>query len=789
MSVYEIEAQKTIEDSFLKYSSYVILFRSIPDARDLLKYSTRQLLYSQFKNKIIHPAEKRKATVSVGDAMKEFYVHGDAPCYGTFVRMAKPFAMRYPLEDSKGNVGTLVDPENHSQARYVELRGSELATELFTSLNKDTIGEWRDNYDQTTKFPMVLPSIGFYNIVNGVAGIATGISTSIPQFNLREVNKALITLLNNPNSTFDELYCPIDFATGGIIINEDEVKESLRIGNGKSARIRAKIEYDEKKHQLIVVEMPYSVYTNTICSQLQELIEKEPNCGIENFIDATGKSCDLRINLTKKASPNRVIDWLYKNTSLQNYYSINMIMLEGGKNPKLFGWVSALQSHLDHSKIVKKRELEFDLNKATARLHIVEGYLIALANITEIVEIIKKSSSASEATKKLMSRFELSETQCKAILDLKLSRLVNMEAIKVQSEKDELFAEISRLNNILCTPTLFNKEIEKELDRISKKFGDSRRTINMNLKIGDNNEPIEKKILMVYFSEFGSVQAQEVEQYAVQLRGGKGSKVKLREGDFIKETVYADNGSWVLVFTSKGKVHTFYLNDLEVGVEHHIQTLLDFEPNEKVMSILPYSKAKNYSSILIGTKNGFLKKTPINEYISKNKKPITAIKLRDGDSIASVAFVLDGDEVLVVSEKGNCIRIDESDIPSTGRSTMGVQGIRLDSDNKLLDVLIINKETKEICSITTSGLVKRTKVNEFSKTNRATKGVKIQSLKDGDEVVAVASVSNEKEIMAVSLTNVIRIALSQVPQTSRNTFGVSVMKNPVKITKIVLLNS
>jgi len=703
--------------------------------------------------------------------------------------MGKPFALRYPLEEVQGNFGTLIDPENHSSARYVEMRGSELCSELFTTINKDTIKEWRDNYDQTVQFPLVLPSVGFYNIVNGVAGIATGISTSVPQFNLRDVNNALITLLNNPNASFEELYCPVDFATGGIVINENEVKESLKNGYGKSIKIRAKIEYDEKKHQLIVTEMPYSVYTNVICEQLQKLLETEQTTGIDSFIDATGKTVNIKFTLTKKANPSKVIDWLYKNTSLQNHYSINMIMLDDGKTPKVFGWVQALREHLKHIKEVKRCEFEFDLEKAKARLHILDGYLIALANISEVVETIKKSSSTSVATARLIEQFGFTEIQVKAVLELKLQRLVNLEAIKIEKEKNELLNEIGRLENILANEKLLNYEIEKEITRVTKKFGDSRRTINLNLAFNENDEPIEKKVLMVYFSEKGTVQAHEMDQFSLQMRGGKGSKIKLREGDFIKETIQADNGSWALIFTNLGKVHTFYLNNLEIGVETHLQSILELDTDEEVIAILPYTKAKIYESVLIATTDGHLKKTLVEEYIGKTKKAMTAIKLREGDGIASVSFVSKGDELLIASKKGNCIRIDEDAVPTTGRQTMGVQGIKLDEDNTCLVAIPIRKETKEICSISTNGQIKRTPIGEFSKSNRATKGVKLHNLKEGEEIAAVAAVANEKEIMAISQTNAIRITLDQVPQSSRNTFGVSIMKDPHKITKIVLLNT
>ena len=376
--IIEKDFQKTIEDSFLEYASYVAIDRALPDARDMLKVGARQILYSQYKEKLTHDKPFKKAQKTVAAAMSLAYVHGDASAYGTAIRMGKPFIFRYPLEDIQGAYGNPSASDNHSASRYVEMRSSELAKVFTEDIDKNTIAKWVNNYDDTEKIPTVFCSKGFYNIVNGCSGIGVTLATSIPQFNLKEVNNALIKLLQNPNIELDEIYCSPDFSCGGIIINGKEVKESILNGKGKSITIRAKIDYNKNKHMLQVLEIPAGIFTNTICSQIGQLIEDEPECGIERLIDATKENVDIRIYLTKKADYKKVEKLLYEKTSLQYHYGINMMMLDKGAIPRLFTWREALQAHIDHEKEVYKRGFEFDLAKIEHRLHIIDGKINCL---------------------------------------------------------------------------------------------------------------------------------------------------------------------------------------------------------------------------------------------------------------------------------------------------------------------------------------------------------------------------------------------------------------------------
>lgn len=371
--IYETDFQKSIENAFLVYGASVAQERAIPDVRDNLKIGLRQGLYAQYSNKLTHKDKFQKAQKSVASAMAQSYVHGDAAMYDTFIRAAKPFAYRYPLEEAQGAYGSPCAPDDHSASRYVEMRSSELSDYFFKGLKKNTIADWYWNYDDTERIPSVFPSIGFWNIVNGCSGIAVAMATSVPQFNLREVNNAIISILQNPHINFDEIYCAPDFATGGTILNGEEVKESLRNGFGKSIRLRAKLEYSLSQNMIQATELPYGVYTNTIIEQLKEQTEANENYGIEKVVDHTKKTADIRIYLTKGTNPKKMIEKLYKDTSLENWFSINMIMLDMGRFPKVFSWRSACDAYITHIRTCKRRELQFDLDKALARENILNG--------------------------------------------------------------------------------------------------------------------------------------------------------------------------------------------------------------------------------------------------------------------------------------------------------------------------------------------------------------------------------------------------------------------------------
>lgn len=784
-----MELTPIIKESFAQYAGAVLQSRALIDVRDCLKPSARQIFYSMNLNKLTYSKPFKKTNNAVGLAMADFYVHGDASCEGVIIRAGQPFAMRYPLVEVEGNYGNLIESGNWAAPRYTESRLSSFSNLLFSDIEKEVIQEWRNNYDDTKQYPSVLASKGFYNIVNGTVGIGVGAAASIPSFNLSEVNNAMVKLLQNPDIDFDEIYCRPDFPTGGIILNEDEVKESLKNGRGKSCKIRSVVEFDPEESCLIVREIPYGVYTNTICGELEHILNNDDKHGIERFNDLTGKQPCIKIYLTKKANPAQVLRFLYKNTSLQSYFGINMTMLENGRFPRVFGWKEALQSHISHEKEVYRKGFEFDLKKINSRIHIIEGILIALANINEVVETIKKSASTIEASKKLQINFLLSEQQAKAVLEIKLSRLAHLEVEKLQKEKNELEKEKERLENILNNEELLNQELINGWNEVAKKFGDARRTKVLNIEKEDDEEPIEKKQLVIYLTNLNNIYAYEDSMLISQRRGGVGTKLKLSSNEFIKQTITETNYNNLLAFTDKGKVYNLILDEVELNVKTPISSIIELEDGEIVSTLISDEGAVNSEYILFITKNGTVKKTELKEYRFKKNGGISAIKLRENDYIKNVFLINTNDCVGIASKNGYFVYFSTNEIPSTGRTTIGLKGINLKED-EVCGAIIINDKVKEIVSVTKNGFIKKTPITDFSKGSRGNKGVIVHKLDEDDEVITLAATTDtNKEILVSSLNSIIKFSLNEVQSSSRNTIGTHSirLRNGQSITGMVVI--
>ena len=598
-------------------------------------------------------------------------------------------------------------------------------------------------------------------------------SSSCPQFNIKDVNNALITLLKNPNCDFDEIYCAPDFATGAILLNADEVKESIKNGVGKACKLRSVIEYDESENCLIVKEIPYSVYTSTIRSELDRILNEGLCPGIERYNDLTGSTPNIKIYLTKKANISKVLQILYKETSLQHHFSINMTMLDNGRFPKVFGWRDLLQAHIDHEKLIYRRGYEYDLSKAEARLHIVEGILIALAHIEEVIEVIKKSSSTADANKNLQTSFLLDEIQAKAILDIKLSRLAHMEVEKFENEATELKAKIDGLRYILDNEEEFNKQIIKGWQDVADKFGDERRTQIMNLAIDqETDEPVEKKQMVVHLTNLNTLYAYE-DTTLITARRGRGMKVKLGNNEQIIQTVKDSNLSNLLLFSSLGKVYNLPLSNLALDCRTPISTILELAPDEIITYIISDADKNQGEQVLFVTQKGTVKKTLLKEYNTKRTKGITAIKLTEGDFIKRVMIVNDNDNLAISTKNGYVVIFPLSDINIQGRATIGVRGITLRPNDKVCDACVIRKDAKELISVTETGQVKKTDLDEFSITSRAAKGMIIHKLTDDDKLAGFAAVSSNSKTVSIASTGaIIKISLNEIPTTSRNTNGV-----------------
>lgn len=789
----KVNLTETLESNFARYAGMVIQDRAIVDVRDGLKPAARQLAYAQYIDKLTYDKPFKKATKSVAAGMAHFYVHGDASAYSTLIRMGKPFAMRYPLEDVQGSYGNQMENDNEAASRYVEMRLSNLGTHLFDSIEKDTIGEedWRENYDGTEQYPAVLPSIGFYNLVQGSTGIGVALASSIPQFNLREMNNALIKLLWNPDIDFNEIYCAPDFATGATIINGEEIKESIKNGTGPAIKIRAKIDIDYQNNQLLVTELPYGVYTNTICKQLTEAIEENPDCGIVKFLDLTGTEPLIKITLDKNTNYGKVKEFLYKNTALQSYVSVNMVMLKDGKVPQIFGFKEALLEYLEHSKKVLRNKTVFELNKAKTRLEIVEGYLKALSIIDEVVALIKAQPNSAAACVALMTTYDFSERQAKAILDLKLNRLVNMEIAKIEQEKLKLEEEIEHLNMLLTNKEEFLKVIENNLLEVSKKYGDDRRTVVEN--ISEEAPIVEEKAIIAYISNSGAIIAREVGEISTQKRNTVGSKIKFsNKNDVIWKTIVGKTTEQVLVFTNLGKSYSLQLSEIPLNEEIYINQLLDLKDLEYITNILSYDNAKNYKYVIFATKNGTVKKTDIKEYLGSTRKTgLIALKVREGDELVDIQLIeKDSDKILLSTKKGNCLMIEQDDISSTGRNTIGVKGINLSKDDELISMQVITSKTTEIVSITAQGYGKRTLASEFTTATRATKGTKICKFKeDNDYLVSVKPLTGkDKTLIVNSKLSSLRLYIDTIPTQGKDTIGVQLIKmSATNLVKNVIL--
>lgn len=774
-----------IKESFTQYAGAVIQSRALVDVRDGLKPSARQIFYCMYTDKFTHNKPFKKTLKAIGSAMR-MYIHGDSSCEGVIMRAGQPFAMRYPLVEVEGSYGNLMESGNWAAPRYTSARLSALANYLFADIDKETINEWRDNYDDTEQYPAVLSTKGFFNIVNGCQGIGVGMASSIPQFNLREVNEALIKLLWNPDVSFEEIYCAPDFATGAYLLNEAAIKESLKNGTGFACKLRSVVEYDNKERCFVVKEIPYSVYTNTICGELEQILEAEDNPGVDRFNDLTGATPLIKIYLTKSANPDRVLKYLYKNTSLQYHYGVNMTMLENGRFPKVFGWKAALQAHLDHEEVVYRRGFEFDLNKIKARIHIIEGLLKAYDAIDEVVHTIKSSSSSAAANEALRALLSIDEVQAKAILDLKLSKLSKLDINKLCGEKNDLEKEKSRIEAILADINLLKKEIENGLREVATKFGDERRTKILNIAT-DEDEPIEVKAINVSLTNKNNLIVNETSSLYTQKRGGVGSKFKLEEGEYVMTSTSCQNIDTLLFFSVQGNVYSYVAGALPTNEKVAVESLFMIEPHERICAMTALTKNCHKNYIIFVTKNGMLKKSELSEYnMKRSKSGIKALTLDDCDEICSVLFT-NNERIGFVTEQGQFLICETEDVRPIGRVSKGVKGIKLNEGDAVASAHIIPNTTKEIVSVSGEGRIKRTTVDEFSVQGRATKGTKIQKVVDSDWIADFAPVANEKEIIVVATSSQIKLSISDISLLSKNTTGALSIKKKAKDNIICLL--
>lgn len=778
--IREVDFQKTTEDAFLAYAASVAQERAIPDVRDMLKIGLRQGLYAQFTNKLTYKDKYQKAQKSVAAAMSQSYVHGDAAMYDTFIRAARPWSYRYPVEAVQGNYGNPSSPDSHAAARYVEMKAAEISNLFFDGLKKNAIGEQKYwNYDSTEEIPSVFPSIGFWNIVNGCSGIAVAMATSVPQFNLREVNEALIKIIRNPDIDFNEIYCAPDFATGGTITNAAQVKESLRYGKGESIRLKAKLDYFPDQNMIQATELPYGVFTNTVIDQLAALTNENENYGIDRVVDHTKKIADIRIYLSKGANPKKMIAKLYKDTSLENWYSVNMVLLDQGRFPRVFGWREACDAYINHIRTCKRNIIQFDLDKALARKNIVDGLIKAYSIIDEVVALIRASANPSEASLKLISTYQFNEEQAKAILAMKLSSLTKLDIVKLNEEREELEEKIEWYNYLLNDTTALDNELIKILENVAKKFGDARRTKILNLVEPENEQEVikEEDVGVMLFNN-NMLRVVKKEDLQGGTRGKKGVNIKPPKGANLINTLYTSNLGTVAAFTNYGRMYNFSLTDLDFGKDYSIYEVIIPQDNEKVILLIDTTSFNAYHYLITVSKNGYIKKSTINEYNSRAKKGVVAVKLEEGDKLVGVYLSMsDNDKIFVAGENGYYNYYSVSEISSTGRATKGVKAIKLSADEKIAGATIVkdNIEYRGILSITSSGKGKITTLNDFNETTRAIKGNQVMVLKE-EKLSTVYAVPVSQEKLFVSANNkAVLLDTTSIPVQNRATAGVRII--------------
>ena len=751
--------EQIIKDCMIQYSGAVLQSRALVDVRDCLKPSARQIFYCMYTDKFTSNKPFKKTLKAIGSAARMF-IHGDSSCEGIIMRAGQPFAMRYPLIEVEGSEGNLTASGNWSAPRYTASRLSGICDSLFQDIDKNTISEWRDNYDDTEQYPAVLPSKSFYNIVNGTFGIGTGLAASIPQFNLIELNNVLIKLLNNPDIPDDELIIMPDFATGALLLNGNEVKESLKCGSGSSCRLRSVINWNESEKCLIVTEIPYGVYTNTICEELEKIIESEENPGIERFNDLTGTEPLIKIYLNKKVDYKEILSFLYKNTSLQYYYGINMTMLDNGRFPKIFTWKEALQAHIDHEKEVYRKGFEFDLAKIEHRIHIIDGLLICLASIDEVVKTIKEAPSSSAANSMLQIKFFLDDEQAKAVLALKLASLAKLEVKKLEEEKIKLTEEANRIKIILENEKEFNQQLINGWNEISKKFGDKRRTKIYNNLIEDEKPQKIIRDITIYININGEYIVKENKSI---LKSFKKGKIIYKMNGTTSENFY--------VFSNLGKCYCVNGEKFNNNPEGKIRDLLKFEENEEVIEVLSPSTIGEVA--FIATKLGQIKKLEISE-IKSIKKDKTYISLAEHDTVVNVKFGY-GDEKVAMASQDGLIVVFEGDVISTTKlPSKGVLGIKLkELTDEVVSMDLVTEKTKYICSITTKGFIKKTSIEEYPITARGTKGRLI--CKFNDDVLAEIIAFNEGDTIRYSkVFNEINV--EDIPVGQRVSRGIDILK-------------
>ena len=774
-----------VQDSFLDYSMSVIVARALPDLRDGLKPVHRRILYSMFDSGYTPDKQYRKCARVVGDVMGKYHPHGDSSIYEALVRMAQDFSYRHMLIDGHGNFGNM-DGDGAAAMRYTESRLSKISLELLRDIKKDTV-DFIPNFDETEKEPSVLPS-RFPNIlVNGTMGIAVGMATNIPPHNLGETIDACVAYIDNHDITIPEMMEYIkgpDFPTGGIILGNSGIKKAYETGRGTiTIRCKATIEEGNGRSKIVISELPYGINTLDLKTKIGELVRDKVLEGIADYHDATSieKGVNIIITLKKEANANVVLNNLYKHTALQSTFGIIFLMLDNG-TPKTLNIKEIISKYIDYQKEIIIRRTKFDLNKAEERVHILEGYKIALDNIDEVIKIIKTAESDVIARENLQKRFGLSEIQANAILELKLRRLTGLEREKIENELAELLKNIEELRSILASEEKVLEIIKNELLDIKNKYADPRRTtIDMSaIEYIEDESLIPEQDIMIALTNKGYIKRTTSDTFKSQKRGGVGVKgMNTNEEDFVEQIINTSTHDYILFFTNKGKVYRIKGYEIpefsrqSKGIP--IINLLQIEKDEKINSMINVKKDDEYKYILFATKKGIVKKTNISEFENIRTSGKIAISLKDTDELISVKKTTGDDMILMGSNDGRMVKFNENEIRVMGRTASGVRGINL-GDSECIGAEVTTEDDK-ILIVSKKGYGKQTNVCEYRTTKRGSKGVKALNITDKNGKLATFKiVTEDKDVIIVTDTGmIIRMPLDQISILGRVTQGVKLI--------------
>ncbi len=797
--IIPVEIAEEMKNSYIDYAMSVIAGRALPDVRDGLKPVHRRILYSMSELNLTPDKPYRKSARIVGDVLGKYHPHGDTAVYYAMVRMAQDFSTRGLLVDGHGNFGS-VDGDSPAAMRYTEAKMSKLSLELLRDIDKETV-DFIPNFDESLKEPSVLPSRFPNLLVNGSNGIAVGMATSVPPHNLGEVIDATIQLIDNPECTVEDLMQNIqgpDFPTSAIIMGKESIADAYRTGRGKvKVRARACIEELAKgRQQIVVTEIPYQVNKAKLVERIAELVKDKKLEGISDLRDESNRQgMRIVIELKRDANANIVLNNLYKHSQMEDTFSIIMLALVNGV-PRVLNLKQILYYYLEHQKDVVTRRTKFDLNKAEARAHILEGLKIALDNIDAVISLIRASKTTQEAKTGLIEKFNLSDVQAQAILDMRLQRLTGLERDKIEAEYQELLKKIERLRAILADEKLLLNVIKKEILEIKEKYADERRTEIRHAEGEiDMRDLISDEEITITLTHFGYIKRLPSDTYKSQKRGGRGvAALTTREEDFIKELVTTTTHSRLLFFTNRGRVFRLDAFEIPEGKRQSkgtaIVNLLQLAPNEKIATLIAIDAKDEDKYLLLATKKGIVKKTKREEFKNINKSGLIAIGLRADDELIDVKLTDGNKEVLLVTKDGMSIRFDENDIRHMGRTAMGVKGITLSDDDEVVSMNLSDEGT-DLLVVSENGLGKRTDITEYRSQIRAGKGIKTynNSEKTG-KIVGAEMVNEDDEIMIINSDGVlIRLRVSDISIFGRVTSGVKLMKtddevNVVSIAKI-----